>query len=60
MARDTKIDQPWLNGEPYYCALCGAGGPERMACEEGDCRLETKAEAMRRRQKALQQTDRCT
>lgn len=33
---------PWLNGKPYYCALCGLGGGEYAACEEGDCQLESE------------------
>lgn len=38
----------WLNGEPYYCAVCGAGLGEYYGCEMPDCRLETKAEAEKR------------
>lgn len=44
----AEQEKPWLNGEPYYCAKCGAGGGERMACEEPDCELET-AETARSR-----------
>lgn len=40
--------KPWLNGRPYYCKLCGCGGPEYVACEEGDCELESEAEALAR------------
>jgi hypothetical protein len=39
---------PWLNGEPYYCKLCGAGGGERMACEWPTCELEDRATAQAR------------
>lgn len=42
----------WLNGEPYYCELCGAGLGEFMACEMPDCKLESKKEAEKRRDKA--------
>jgi hypothetical protein len=33
--------KPWLNGKPYYCALCGLGMGEYLACEEVDCELES-------------------
>lgn len=42
----------WLNGQPYYCEVCGAGGPERMACEMPDCRLESEEAARRRADRA--------
>lgn len=38
----------WLNGEPYYCAICGAGLGEYQACEMPDCRLETREDARKR------------
>jgi hypothetical protein len=34
------MNETWLSGRPYYCAVCGLGGGEYMACEEVDCRLE--------------------
>lgn len=37
------------NGEPYYCAECGLGFAEFVACEHTDCRLETRAEAQERK-----------
>jgi hypothetical protein len=37
------------DGEPYYCALCGLGLGEFMACEEPDCRLESKDDAIKRK-----------
>lgn len=40
--------KPWLNGEPYYCADCGAGGPEVMGCERPCCRMETRETAQAR------------
>jgi hypothetical protein len=40
--------QPWLNGKPYYCKLCGAGGQERMQCEWPTCELEDEATAQAR------------
>lgn len=43
-----SASKPWLSGEPYYCALCGAGGAERMACEMPDCKLESREEAQTR------------
>ena len=47
--RDCSFNlKPWNNGQPYYCKTCGAGGGERMACEEPDCELETAEEARRR------------
>lgn len=42
---------PWLTGKPYYCVTCGAGGPERMACEHGICQLESEEVAIARRDK---------
>lgn len=42
------INDTWLSGKPYYCALCGLGYGEFMACEEVDCRLETEAKAQAR------------
>jgi hypothetical protein len=36
------------DGRPYYCALCGLGFGEFLACEEGDCELESDAEAWKR------------
>lgn len=35
----------WRNpydGEPYYCADCGLGLSEYLACEDGPCRLESR------------------
>lgn len=37
------------DGEPYYCVTCGVGIAEFMACEDGDCELESKEKAMQRR-----------
>lgn len=36
------------DGEPYYCQLCGAGWNEFGACEQPDCKLESKASAEKR------------
>lgn len=36
------------DGEPYYCALCGLGFAEFMACEEPDCKLEDWETARKR------------
>ena len=36
------------DGQPYYCATCGCGLGEFMACEEVDCLLETKEAAVAR------------
>jgi hypothetical protein len=38
------------DGKPFYCALCGLGWGEFMACEEVDCRLESEAEASLRKE----------
>jgi len=40
--RDSK------DGKPYYCKLCGMGWQEMMACEEGDCQIESETDAMKR------------
>lgn len=37
-----------LNGEPFYCRVCGAGYGEYLACEEPGCALETREEAAKR------------
>jgi hypothetical protein len=39
----------YLDGEPYYCAICKLGYGEYMACELPNCRLESKATSMKRR-----------
>lgn len=39
----------YLDGKPYYCALCGLGFDEFMACEEPDCKLESEEEAQERK-----------
>lgn len=36
------------DGKPYYCALCGLGIDEFMACEEPDCKLEPEEKAQQR------------
>lgn len=38
------------DGKPYYCAVCGIGFAEYMACEEADCALEGPDHAERRRE----------
>ena len=43
------------DGLPYYCAICGMGLAEFMACELSECQLETAGEARARQQQALQQ-----
>lgn len=40
----------YLDGKPYYCALCGLGFDEFLACEEPDCRLETVERAQERKE----------
>ncbi len=37
------------DGQPYYCAKCGAGFGEYIACEQPNCELETQASAELRR-----------
>ena len=41
-------DRTPYDGKPYYCALCGAGFGEYMACEMPDCELESEQEAQDR------------
>ena len=36
------------DGLPYYCKTCGLGWNEYGACEEVDCELETRSEAIAR------------
>lgn len=50
-------EKPWLNGKPYYCALCGLGMAEYLACELPDCLLETEAEAQARKARAEHASD---
>lgn len=45
------MDRHYLDGKPYYCALCGLGFGEFMACEEPDCKLESEEEARQRAEK---------
>lgn len=40
--RDSK------DGKPFYCKTCGLGWHEFMACEEGDCEIESEEDAMKR------------
>lgn len=37
-----------IDGKPYYCADCGLGFGEFLACELPNCRLESEAEALKR------------
>lgn len=37
------------DGEPYYCATCGLSLSEYGACDDVDCKLETKQQAEERR-----------
>jgi hypothetical protein len=54
----TTTDQPkpWLTGRPYYCNSCGLGGGEVFACEDGDCEMESEADAIARRDAAAPST----
>lgn len=49
------INRSPYDGQPYYCALCGAGYGEYIACEMPDCKLETEKESLRRRKKYIKQ-----
>jgi hypothetical protein len=46
-------DRTPYDGQPYYCALCGAGLAEFYACELPECDLETQAQARARQQQKL-------
>lgn len=48
----VPINDTWLSGKPYYCDICGLGMAEFLACEEGDCCLETEETARARLRKA--------
>ena len=37
------------DGKPFYCAVCGCGFDEYLACEMPDCELETLEQANKRR-----------
>jgi hypothetical protein len=34
-------DRSPYDGKPFYCAVCGAGFGEFMACEAPDCIIES-------------------
>ena len=36
------------DGLPFYCSFCGMGWSEVMACEEVDCKMESKEAALAR------------
>lgn len=44
------------DGLPFYCAACGLGWNEVMACEEIDCQLEPESAALARSIPALPPT----
>lgn len=44
-------ERNYNDGKPYYCALCGLGFDEYLACEEPDCELESEQEAQERQWK---------
>ena len=46
-------DRTPYDGKPYYCKLCGLGISEVMACEDGDCALESEQAARERQQRKL-------
>jgi len=48
VAANVKLPE-YANGEPYYCAKCGFGKAEFMACEEESCKLESVEAAIARR-----------
>lgn len=39
------------DGQPYFCDTCGSPFAEFIACEDGDCQLETVAEARDRQRR---------
>lgn len=43
-----KNARHWLDGKPYYCAVCGLGYGKYLACEDGDCELESEEDAAKR------------
>ena len=47
-----RDDRRPSDGRPFYCALCGAGWGEFLACEEPDCRLESEYAAKRRQRES--------
>lgn len=42
------------DGAPFYCAACGMGFDEYMACELGACQLESQAVAEARQERGLE------
>jgi hypothetical protein len=47
-------DRTHNDGRPYYCAECGLGFGEFLACELPDCKLESEADALKRASKSIQ------
>lgn len=41
-------ERTYKDGLPYYCKTCGVGLAEVMACEDGDCEMESAADAQKR------------
>jgi len=48
-------DRTPYDGKPFYCAICGMGLAEFMACELPECQLETEGEARSRQQQKLKE-----
>lgn len=42
------MDRNPYDGKPYYCAECGCGLGEFMACDDPECHLELEEVAKRR------------
>jgi hypothetical protein len=42
-------DRTHVDGKPFYCADCGAGYGEYIACEYPRCTLESEAKALKRK-----------
>jgi hypothetical protein len=48
-------DRTPYDGAPFYCATCGLGLGEYMACEDGGCELESEVNAKARQQNKLRE-----
>ena len=44
-AKPLSVNRAPYDGKPFYCAACGMGYAEYLACEEPECQLEPEKAA---------------
>jgi hypothetical protein len=52
MTTPKPINDTFLCGRPFYCAVCGVGLGEWLECDRDDCELESHEVAQDRLRKA--------